>query len=394
MQKIEGGFVLINKPALSSLIEQISTKNISLNKTRATLAQIEMKSIRKAAESLKPKFKQGKVIPNYSAQELSKISGLKRSKKYLKETFLADELLTQKGKLIPVPRRIIRFLAKSEKKSFLLVTLSYIERGLCLQKAAIKNAGTYKASLIAEKTGISLRSVRSARKDLLALGIITPDTTRYQRKLNRDGAYFTINLSWIHRKPEVINRKGSEGIIKNPVAEKVTVDNFRLGSRIISPLLVKNSSKISPPYRDKITSKELRNQKTQDYSSNHSGVYTTNFRKGKIQAPRITDVRKEDLESFGRTETLYFQAIKKGLIDSSEATAVNFLAAAVRARSVEVGDSVKVFMGIIRKKLWKNITMADEDRALLALRKYRVENPERFRFKQNTCRQSRIQRTN
>ena len=30
-------------------------------------------------------------------------------------------------------------------------------------------------------------------------------------------------------------------------------------------------------------------------------------------------------------------------------------------------------MGIIRKKLWKNITMADEDRALLALKKYRAD---------------------
>jgi hypothetical protein len=376
MQKIEGGFVLINRPALVSLIDQISTKSISLDKAKAVLGLLEMKSIRKAAESLKPKFKQGKVIPNYSAQELSKISGLKSSKKYLKEMLLADELLTQKGRLLPVPRRIIRFLAQAEKKSFLLVTLSYIERGLSLQKAEIKNAGTYKASQIAERTGLSLRSVRTVRAELLNLRILTPDTTRYQRKLNRDGAYFTINLSWA----EVTNRKGSEGIIKNPVAEKVTVSNCSAESRVIAPLLVKNSPKISPPYRNKITSKELRNQKTQDRSSNLSGVYTTNFGKEKIQAPKIYDVKKEDLESFGRTETLYFQAIKRGLIENSEASAINFLAAAVRARSVEAGDSVKVFMGIIRKKLWKNIRMADEDRALLALRKYRADNSERFRF--------------
>jgi hypothetical protein len=39
-------------------------------------------------------------------------------------------------------------------------------------------------------------------------------------------------------------------------------------------------------------------------------------------------------------------------------------------------------MGIIRKKLWKNITMADEDRALIALRKYRTDDPQRFRYRE------------
>ncbi len=37
-------------------------------------------------------------------------------------------------------------------------------------------------------------------------------------------------------------------------------------------------------------------------------------------------------------------------------------------------------LGIVRKKLWSNINQADEDRALGALRRYRVENPDRFRI--------------
>jgi hypothetical protein len=44
------------------------------------------------------------------------------------------------------------------------------------------------------------------------------------------------------------------------------------------------------------------------------------------------------------------------------------------------GDAPRIFMGIIRGKLWKNITAADEDRALGALRRYRAENPDRFRI--------------
>ena len=44
------------------------------------------------------------------------------------------------------------------------------------------------------------------------------------------------------------------------------------------------------------------------------------------------------------------------------------------------GDAPRIFMGIIRGKLWKNISDADEDRALGVLRRYRAENPERFRI--------------
>jgi hypothetical protein len=324
VQKIDGGYVLVSQKALLCLKAQISSRVLSANEARGICGLLEMRSIRKAAEALRGKDKWGRVlIPNYSAKELSKLTNLpfRVASKVLKIASSSDFFSSEKGKLVPVPRRIIRFLAKCEKRSTILVLLTYLERGMSLDKGKIKNAGTAKASLIASQTGLSLRSVRTVRAELLDLGIITPDTTKYQKKLNRDGAYFTINLCWIHRKPEVINRKGSAGTIKSPIAEKTVlsayyvkpsqvVNNLRLEARIIAPLLVKNSPQIAPPYRDKITSKELRNQKTQDYSSNLTGVYTTNFNKVKKDIPKIWDVKKEDLKSFGRTENLYFQAIK------------------------------------------------------------------------------------
>jgi hypothetical protein len=89
-------------------------------------------------------------------------------------------------------------------------------------------------------------------------------------------------------------------------------------------------------------------------------------------------VRAEDLKSFGRVEELYRQAVRLKLIEPTEANAINFIGAAARATRVE-GDAPRIFMGIIRGKLWKNITDADEDRALGALRRYRGDNPDRFR---------------
>ncbi len=388
MQKIDGGYVLVSQKALSRLKAQFSTRELTTNEARGILGLLEMRSIRKAAEALRGKNKKGRaLIPNYSAKELSKLTNLpfRIASKVFKTVHLSDFFSLEKGKLVPIPRRIIRFLAKCEKRSTFLILLAYLERGMSLDKGKIKNAGTVKASLIAEQTDLTLRSVRTVRAELLELGIITPDTTKYQRKLNRDGAYFTINLSWNENKTtQVINRKGSEGTIKSPVAEKVPVDNSLRPSVKISPLPIKNSTKISPPYRDKLSSYEIRNQKTQSFASNTSGVFSKREKKsrgeGKILLPpTIKNVLKADLENFGRCEELFFQATRKHLIEASEAGAINFLAAAVRAKSVS-GDAPRIFMGIIRKKLWKNITQADEDRALAALRRFRADNPDRFRL--------------
>ena len=102
-----------------------------------------------------------------------------------------------------------------------------------------------------------------------------------------------------------------------------------------------------------------------------------------LPPPNIRDVRAEDLRSFGRVEELYRQAVKVNLNEPTEANAINFIGAAARARELanlgRIGDGPRVFMGIVRNKLWSNISQSDEDRALGALRRYRGENPDRFR---------------
>lgn len=388
--KIEGGYLFRGRNELSRLIALISSRKLSLAEARVFIVSIEMRSIRDAAKALKGKRKEGRgVIPNYQANEIKKLSGLSSRKISAAKKNLAKlgfVLFSENKGDLPLPRRLIRFLGKCEKRSVFLVLLSYIERGLSLRSHQVKNAGSIKAALISQKTGLSLRAVKLARKELLCLGIITPDTTKYQRKLNRDGAYFTVNLSWNDNKNKVlvINRKGSEGTMKSPVAEKVPVGNSQPTQRQIAPPPIKNCSQIAPPYRNKKSSYEFRNQKSQASASNPSGVFTKQEKKsggeGKVLLPpTIKNVLRVDLENFGRCEDLYFQAAKKNLIEASEAGAINFLAAAVRAKSVS-GDAPRIFMGIIRKKLWKNITQADEDRALAALKRFRADNPDRFRL--------------
>jgi hypothetical protein len=236
---------------------------------------------------------------------------------------------------------------------------------------------------------LSERSVRSARSDLLRLGWITDDENSFQRKLNRDGAYFTINLSWKDlriSKEHNIQKEGSEGVIKSPVANRLPVDNSFAPPPTFAPPQAQNMPNFAPPYKDKKTLNRSKNQESQPERLNPSGLCmakTENGNKnskhgGGLPPPNIRDVRTEDLRSFGRVEELYRQAVKIGLIEASEAGVVNFISAAVRATKVE-GDAPRVFIGILKKKLWNFITQGDEDRALGALRKYRGENPDRFR---------------
>lgn len=65
-------------------------------------------------------------------------------------------------------------------------------------------------------------------------------------------------------------------------------------------------------------------------------------------APRLSDIRPEDLHSPERLQALRRQALACGWIRDCEADTLNFFAAAVRARSTEARDPVRVFVSLVR----------------------------------------------
>ena len=60
--------------------------------------------------------------------------------------------------------------------------MAYVVQSLTEKDASIRAAGTVKASWIADVFGLSLRSVKGARKALIESGLITKDTGSFQRK--------------------------------------------------------------------------------------------------------------------------------------------------------------------------------------------------------------------
>ncbi len=221
--------------------------------------------------------------------------------------------------------------------------LAYVVRGLTIDRngGEVRSSGSVKASWIAGIFGLSLRSAKAARKELIQSGFIDKDTTSFQRKLNRDGAYFKVSLTWTGR---------------------------RVLSPRFAPLASKNSPQFAPPYKYMKTSYEIKNQKSQSTALKLAGVCNANIGRG----PDLRDVRREDLKSFSRAEALFLQAVKAGWIRGSESDLLNWMAAAVRANTAKkVRDPVRVFVSIVRQRKWHVISQTQEDRARVLIGRYR-----------------------
>lgn len=368
---VQSGYKTVTPIEIANCLQANLRGELSYRGVRVFFGCLAMMAVREAAaRSNTRKGRRPCSAPRFRSVELSGLTGLpesvvKREIRILGRlsilSFAETEVVTTKMLLrpeneklcsylcgkrspkrpIPVPRVVLRFVARSGKGAISKTLLAHIVRGLTLKPRTgeICAAGTVKASWIANTFGLSLRSVKAARKELIEMGLISKDTGSFQRKLNRDGAYFVLNLSWADN-PKVWQSEGE-------------------ASPKISPLRVKTHPKIAPPYKDKKTSYESKNQKTKKTP----GVCIAN----EGPKPKLQDVRPEDIKSSSRLHSLYAQAVKARWLVDSESNLLNWFGAAVRAQTVDAKCPVRVFLGIVKSKRWEFITQAQEDRARSAL---------------------------
>lgn len=236
-------------------------------------------------------------------------------------------------RLIPVPRQVLKFLATCSRPALAKTIVAYLLRGLALDRSGqLRHKGTVKISWICELCRISERAARAARAELIRLGWITKDTGSVQRKLNRDGAYFVINTAW-------------RRVLKQS-----------------APLGAQKSPQIAPPRERQETPSDLKNQKPASRPA--SGVLRTE------RKPDLRNIEPDDIKRLSRLRELYRQATEAGWIERGEAAFLNFTAAAVRATRAP-GDPVRIFVGIVRGKLWHFITQEQEARASEIIRRER-----------------------
>ncbi len=251
----------------------------------------------------------------------------------------------QERRLIPVPRRTLRFLASCRRPVVAATVLGHLVRclyyrdGLCLPK------GTCKASWVSDTFGVDVRGVKGARKQLAEIGWLRlVDSQHWHRQ--RWGATAVINLSWAGP------TEGQVASTKSP------------------PRAPRDRPELPPPESNKELPSESRNQEPK-------ALEISGFFKGEGEPPSLSNVRLEDLLRFSRTEALYRQAVARGWVKHSESQALNWVGAAVRAKCVS-GDPVKIFVGIVRKGLWHHVTNEQEDRARAAMTRYREGDPNLF----------------
>lgn len=306
------------------------------------------------------------------------------------------------SRLVPVPRRLLAELCRETRKSVLLTKLAYVIRGLTLDRESgeLRSRGCVKASWIAQHFGLSIRSVRLARSSLIQSGFIGKDRSSFQRKLNRDGSYFEIDLSRYagtlaaekSRESDSLetvpahSEHGSAGTLPSGQIQQDQVAEIDRARRCfvpagIAPPEPPNRTRIAPPRERQETPYGLKNQKT-ECSSFSPRASTPGVRGTETRTVNLKNIQLEDLRRLSSLRILYEQTVAAKWISRSEADFQNFVAAAVRVTRLAPDalrtDPVRVFVGIVKKRLWHHVTAAQEERAREVISKHR-HDPVTFR---------------
>lgn len=229
---------------------------------------------------------------------------------------------------IPFPRRLLRFLASSRKPVLLATALGHVLRCLYYRRGRCSPSGLCKASWIAAVFAVDERNVKAARQELESLGVLIREPST-QLRMNRYGLTVRLNLAW---SPPSASRETP------PRAALPTTESPRPKGTGIS------------------SSGRAENQKP--VPGRPSGV-----RKRTGRAPSFRRVHEEDLRNGQRLAVLFEQALRDGLVGSSESDRLKFLSAAERALRVGTTNKAGLFVAVVRRGLWHHVSTLDEDRA-------------------------------
>lgn len=365
----QDGYKLIGAEQLLGALSALNANQITFRAFRAYIGCFELLAIREAAERSKPgtgkkpqrrflrsevsalvdETGEGRVSRELSSLRAVGLLTFAESAIDITAESGTNELLPLLGsrggkRLIPVPRQVLKFLAGCTRPALAKTVIAYLLRGLSLERSGnMRSAGTVKISWICALCRISERAARSARAELIRLGWITKDTGSYQRKLNRDGAYFVINPAW------------------------------RRAFKRSAPLGAQKCIGSAPPKEKQETPYGSKNQKAPHAEHSapeiEAGVCKANDKK-RLGVPSLQRIQPDDLRRLSRLRVLYAQAIAAKWLSHSEANLRNFVAAAARATRVD-GDAVRIFVGIVRRGLWHHLATDDENRAMIAMRRER-----------------------
>jgi hypothetical protein len=374
-------------------------------------------------------------------------------------------MLTQianRDRRIPVPRRLIRYLAGGCPKVMVATILGHLMRCLYYRQGECRPTGHCKATWIATVFGVSLRQVKQTRHLLEELGLVQRSTT-VQWVLNRYGQTMTFNLQWEGPRYDTTPRDltpvterlaagsavGGEASgcgVLDPAQEPLTEGPcLTLNSSTlipitdavadplaapvsdaispvhIAPLPHPKSAEIAPP--DSHAELSTRREHQKPARRGAPGLLTTLFLEARIAlregrapkaeegpavmrsvpasgshvpsvpasspvsetlvkeledspaetplpTPSLRHILVQDLRETGRLLQLYAQAVTAGLIGSSEADRLAFVALAHHVLSYRPANPGGLFTQLLRTRHFDYATQDDEDSAVRRLKRH------------------------
>lgn len=333
-EKPHGGYCIVHAERLMDVWSMLQEGELQLRDVRVWLACHEMNARRCQLDRQR--------TPSFGLDELERLVGgtggqhLRASLRRLERVRAVcfDEAAVDtspgsapRGRLIPVPRPLLRMLAKARGRAFIATTLGHLLRCLYYKRGTCRSGGWCRASWVAETFGVGLRSVKEARASLVTLGVLeTVDAD--QLRLNRLGLPVIINMAW---HPESARRP-------------------------------RQSTTVSAPPREH---KELSLQRV-DHQKPARAAGPAGARKRGTE-PDLNNIRTADLEDPWRLAALFKQARMGGLVKRTEADVLAFFTAAAHAIRVGINGGA-IFHWQVTNRAWAMASHKDEDMARRQLR--------------------------
>jgi hypothetical protein len=263
------------------------------------------------------------------------------------------ESIPNNRRRIPVPRRMVRFLAGARRRCLMATILGHLVRCLYYRKGGCTGKGCCTSTWIAKVFGVNSSNVKAARQYLAEMGWLTLlETSQHVR--NRYGQWVTINLDW----------PGEDTHQRAIVAACSTSGREPSGSRSQPPEPL-STTESRPPLGNKKPFQEHKHQKPT--SGGPAGIDQANE---KTDTPTLHHIVSDDLRDTARLLTLFEEAHQEGFIGGNESERLTFISTAEHARFVGSTNPCGLFAQLIRRRLWHFVTADDEDAAQRRLKEH------------------------
>lgn len=280
---------------------------------------------------------------------------------------------------VPVPRRLLRFIAKGCGSVVTATILGHLLRCLYYRQGRCRADGYCKASWIASVFSVSLRNVKRARQYLEhEVGLLQRTEIPHWVR-NRYGQKITINLRWTAPPPRILDNAHPTELSPPPsisITQLSPLESNKklpLGNKHQKPASSGTPGSLSNLFRqvratmrtggNSLTDPESIAERPIPNFSRSSHQITPKILSTPIRTPTLRQVTRQDLKDMDRLLILYEQAIKRKLIGEAEAEKLAFVSLAEHTLSFRPENAGGLFLALLTQKRFSVITQAEEETA-------------------------------